>query len=67
MILLIKFQDKYDILRKLLKEVINRCKSEKSKIICATINLKNIKSKNVFKHIGMKILKENGMKLVMMI
>lgn len=49
-----EYQGKYDILRKLLKEVIEKCDKDKSKIICGTINPKNIKSINVFTHIGMK-------------
>lgn len=48
------YQGKYDILRKMLKQVIDKSNKKLYSNVYGTISSKNIKSQNVFKHIGFK-------------
>lgn len=52
-----KYQGKYDILRKMLKQVIDRSNKELYNDVYATISSRNIKSQAVFKHIGFENVK----------
>lgn len=47
-----EYQGKYDILRKMLKQVIDRSNKELYNDVYGTISSRNIKSQSVFKHIG---------------
>lgn len=47
-----EYQGKYDILRKMLKQVIEKSDKRLYSDVYGTISLKNLKSQNVFKHIG---------------
>ena len=47
-----EYQGKYDILRKMLKQVIDKSDKRLYSDVYGTISSKNLKSQNVFKHIG---------------
>lgn len=54
-----EYQSKNNTLRKMLKIILEICDKKRSKKIFGTINHKNIKSINVFTHIGFNNIKEN--------
>ncbi len=58
-----EYQSKYNILRIVLKEVLNISEKNRYKYIYGTINSKNIRSQQVFTHIGFENVKGNLYKI----